>query len=74
MDPTEEPKKDLGDRGREHEGKGIADQVTGKIQEGIGHLTGDKGTQAQGKAKQVQGDLERKGGNAEQKIDDVIKP
>lgn len=66
-------RKDLGDRGRQHEGKGMADQVSGKIQEGLGKLTGDREREAEGKAKQAKGDLERKAGNAEQKIDDAIK-
>jgi len=72
MNPDEKP-KDLGDHGRDHEGKGIADQVGGKIQEGVGKLTGDKAKEAQGKAQQAQGDLERKVGNAEQKVDDTLK-
>jgi uncharacterized protein YjbJ (UPF0337 family) len=71
MNPNEEDKT-LGDHGREHEGKGIADQIGGKVQEGIGKLTGDKSKEAEGKARQVQGDLERKAGTAEQKIDDVV--
>ncbi|MBA3823695.1 MAG: CsbD family protein [Ktedonobacterales bacterium] len=71
MNPNEQDKT-LGDHGRDHEGKGIADQIGGKIQEGIGKLTGDKGKEAEGKGHQAQGSLERKAGDAEQKIDDVI--
>jgi uncharacterized protein YjbJ (UPF0337 family) len=72
MNPNEEDKT-LGAHGREHEGKGIGDQIGGKIEEGIGKLTGDKGKEAEGKARQVQGDLERKAGTAEQKIDDTLR-
>ncbi len=69
---TRQDPQDLGQQGREHEGKVIADQVTGKIQEGIGKLTGDKAKEAEGKARQTGGTIERKAGDAEQKIDDTL--
>ncbi len=70
----DEDRRDLGDRGREHEGKGMAKQVAGKVQEGVGKLTGDRSAEAEGKAKQARGKVERKAGSTEQKIDDALNP
>jgi uncharacterized protein YjbJ (UPF0337 family) len=39
--------------------KGVISSTTGKAEEGIGKLTGDKEAQVHGKAKQVQGGAQK---------------
>jgi len=43
--------------------KGSINKATGKAQEGLGKLTGDKSQQAKGKAKQIQGSAQQGLGN-----------
>ena len=49
--------------------KGAAKNVTGKIQQKFGALTGNKTQQAKGVAKQVAGKLQKGVGNVEQAFD-----
>lgn len=42
---------------------GTVDKITGKIKEGIGKLTGDKRTQAEGHTDQAKGGLKNTTGN-----------
>ena len=51
--------------------KGAAKNVTGKVQEKIGQLTGNKTQQAKGAAKQVEGKVQKGVGNVEQSLDNV---
>jgi uncharacterized protein YjbJ (UPF0337 family) len=39
--------------------KGAISKATGKVEEGLGKLTGDRREQAKGKAKQLQGSAQR---------------
>jgi uncharacterized protein YjbJ (UPF0337 family) len=39
--------------------KGAISKVEGKVEEGLGKLTGDKRQQARGKVRQVQGDAQK---------------
>jgi uncharacterized protein YjbJ (UPF0337 family) len=45
---------------------GTAKNFGGKVEEGFGRVTGDLGTQARGKARQVEGDLQDIYGQAKQ--------
>jgi uncharacterized protein YjbJ (UPF0337 family) len=49
--------------------KGDAKNVTGKVQQKVGELTGNKTQQAKGLAKQVEGNVQKGVGNVEQAID-----
>jgi uncharacterized protein YjbJ (UPF0337 family) len=49
--------------------KGAAKDVTGKVQEKVGQLTGNKTQQAKGAAKQVEGKVQKGVGNVEQSLD-----
>ena len=49
--------------------KGAAKNVTGKIQQKVGELTGNKTQQAKGAAKRVAGKLQKGVGNVEQAFD-----
>jgi uncharacterized protein YjbJ (UPF0337 family) len=75
MNPNNDPNtnnSDLGQQGLEHRGQGKMDQLGGKVQEGWGKLTGDKGDELQGKMKQGKGNLEEGAGKAESNLDDVL--
>jgi uncharacterized protein YjbJ (UPF0337 family) len=50
--------------------KGSINKATGKAQEGLGKLTGDRSQQAKGKAKQIQGSVQQGIGN----VQDVNRP
>ena len=41
--------------------KGIGDQVKGAIEQGVGKVTGDHETRAEGKVDSARGDIERTG-------------
>lgn len=43
---------------------GTTDKVKGAIKEGVGKVTGDKRTEAEGKTDQLKGDLKNATGNA----------
>jgi len=49
--------------------KGTAKDVTGKIQQKVGEVTGNKSEQAKGAAKQVEGKVQKGVGNVEQALD-----
>jgi uncharacterized protein YjbJ (UPF0337 family) len=52
----------------EHEIEGEQDKARGKIREGVGKLTGDKGEEMHGKIEQGVGELKKKVGETEEKI------
>lgn len=54
--------------------KGVAKDVEGKVQEGVGKLIGSKEQQAKGMAKQVTGKAEKSVGDAKEVIKDSTKP
>lgn len=64
--------RDLGNRGDEDTMRGKLNQAGGKIQEGMGKLTGDKDTEAKGKMRQAKGDVQEGAGNVERKTDDLL--
>jgi uncharacterized protein YjbJ (UPF0337 family) len=43
--------------GKEHQGKGIVEQVKGAVKEGFGALTGDRKTEVEGKAGRAKGKI-----------------
>lgn len=63
---------DLGTQGAKTEGHGMADKVTGKVQEGWGKLTNDESDVIKGKMKQGKGNLEETAGSAERNADDAL--
>jgi uncharacterized protein YjbJ (UPF0337 family) len=69
---TDTNDRDLGQQGLENQGKGKMDQLGGKVQEGWGKLTNDKGDELQGKMKQGKGNLEEGAGQAESNIDSTL--
>lgn len=64
--------RDLGTRGDENEAKGGMKKMGGKLQEGLGKLTGDQSTEAKGKMKQAEGNLQEGLGSAERNVDDAL--
>lgn len=50
--------------GKEHQGKGIGEQVKGAVKEGFGALTGDRKTEIEGKAGRAKGKLREEYGEA----------
>ena len=63
---------DLGDRGASDNVRGKLNQAGGKVQEGIGKLTGDKDVEREGQARQVKGNVQDTAGNVERKVDDAL--
>ena len=53
--------------------KGKGEQVKGKVQEGVGKLTGDKEMEARGKAEQMKGKGREKIGQAGEKIEETTR-
>lgn len=64
--------KDLGTRGRENQAKGGMTNLGGKIQEAAGKVTGREDWEAEGKAKQMEGDVQKGFGKAESNTDDAL--
>jgi len=50
---------------------GTADKVTGKVKEGLGKVTGDQRTEAEGKADQVKGKAKNATDNVSEKAKGV---
>jgi uncharacterized protein YjbJ (UPF0337 family) len=63
--------RDLGTRGAENKAGGTMDKVTGKVEEVAGDLTGNDRMQAEGRAKQMKGDLKHGLGEAQDRLDDA---
>jgi uncharacterized protein YjbJ (UPF0337 family) len=55
----------------EEQDKGAWEKTKGMVREGAGKMTGDKKMEYQGKAEQVEGDVRRGVGDAEQKMHDA---
>ncbi|MFZ6732735.1 CsbD family protein [Undibacterium sp. Ji42W] len=53
--------------------EGVAKDIAGKVQEGAGKIIGSKEQQAKGLEKQVEGQLEKKVGDAREVIEDTVK-
>lgn len=58
----------------EQELKGIGQQVKGKIQEGVGKLTGDDDLEADGNLNQAGGRVREKLGETGRKVADALDP
>lgn len=72
MDNLRDDDRDLGQRGDENRAKGTLDKITGKVQEGVGKLTHDPKTEAEGKMRQAKGNVREGVGNTERKVDDTM--
>ncbi len=73
MDQEAEPTgEDLGDRGAADNARGKLNQAGGKVQEGLGKLTGQKDLEHEGQARQLKGNVQDTAGNAERKVDDAL--
>ena len=53
--------------------KGAKNQATGSAKEAIGKVTGDKETEAEGKAQKVGGKVQREVGKAKAAIHETVK-
>lgn len=53
--------------------QGIVKDATGKVQEKVGEITGDKTQQAKGLLKQAEGQLQEKLGDAKETLEDAAK-
>jgi uncharacterized protein YjbJ (UPF0337 family) len=51
-----------------HQVKGVTNQVTGEIKQQVGKLTGDRSTQARGKATEIKGELQKDLGDAKEVV------
>lgn len=51
--------------------KGTGKQVKGKVEEGVGKVTGDENLEAKGKGKQVEGKVQKKVGQAKENLKDA---
>lgn len=63
---------DLGTEGAKTQGHGMADKVSGKVQEGWGKLTNDESDVIKGKMKQGKGSVEETTGNAERNVNETL--
>ena len=50
--------------------KGTTNEVTGSIKKEVGKMTGDRSTEARGKATEIKGKLQKGVGNAKQDLED----
>ena len=60
---------DLTRDGLKNQGKGVADEVKGRVRNTVGGITGDSSEQLKGKAKDLEGKAQRKIGEAEEDLD-----
>jgi uncharacterized protein YjbJ (UPF0337 family) len=58
----------------EQEGKGMGQQVKGKIQEGVGKVTGNEDMEAEGNLNQAGGRVREKMGEAGRNVADALDP
>jgi len=52
--------------------EGIGHQIKGSVKEGVGHLTGDKKTEAEGAAEKAAGKVQNTVGSAKDSIREAI--
>jgi uncharacterized protein YjbJ (UPF0337 family) len=58
----------------EQEIKGVGQQIKGKVQEGVGKVTGNEDLEARGDLNQVGGKVREKLGEAGRKVSDALDP
>jgi uncharacterized protein YjbJ (UPF0337 family) len=61
-------KKDLSDRGRENELRGVGEQIKGRVKDAAGGLTDDGSLQAEGKWDKTKGKVREKFGQVQQDV------
>ena len=54
-------------------GEGTVDDLKGRAKEGLGGLTGDEKTQAEGKGDQAKGHVKKATGNVKDAVDDLTR-
>jgi len=54
--------------------KGNAKELAGKVQEGVGKVTGSQEQQVKGLGKQIEGKAEKNFGNLKEAVKDATKP
>jgi len=52
--------------------EGIGHQITGSVKEGVGHMTGDKKTEAEGAAEKAAGKVQNTIGGARDSIRETV--
>jgi len=62
---------DLTRDGLKNKGKGVTDEVKGRVRNTVGGITGDSSEQIKGKAKDLEGNVQRKIGEAEEDADNT---
>ena len=60
---------DLTRDGIENQGKGLGDQIKGRVRNAVGGLTGDTSEQLKGKAQELKGKAQRKIGEKQVDVD-----
>lgn len=60
---------DLTRDGLENQGKGLGDQIKGRVRNTVGGMTGDSSEQLKGKAEELKGKAQRKIGENEVEAD-----
>lgn len=66
------PGRDLREQGTENQVQGGMDQLGGRIQEGLGNLTGNDDAAREGEARQAKGGVQRGAGDLQNKAGDAL--
>lgn len=51
--------------------KGVANEVAGKVKQGVGHVVGSDQLEVEGKAQEIKGDAQKAMGNAKDAVKDA---
>lgn len=65
-------KEDLRDRGVADQMRGTWRRAVGKVQQGVGKVTGKKDLQRKGQMQATKGNIQETAGKAERKLDDAL--
>lgn len=52
--------------------KGVANEAVGNVKQGVGKVVGSEKLEAEGKAQEVKGDLQRAAGSAKDAVKDAV--
>lgn len=65
-------KEDLRDRGAADQLRGKLNRAGGKVQQGVGKVSGKKDLQRKGRMRETKGNVQEIAGKAERKLDDAL--
>jgi uncharacterized protein YjbJ (UPF0337 family) len=57
----------------EHQVKGKLKEASGEVQEHVGRATGDADQEARGHAREMEGKVQKKGGDVKEAAKDIVK-